>query len=454
MRKRGVPQPFRIEEINFRSCFSAPSLRHFTVLMTGWVLTVGKHTISNVIAVMQLHEIESFVTIYRFFSRAIWNPDHVAERIFQMIVCVLLPEGSEVVAVLDDTLNKHRGKKICGAGWQHDGSAPKHSRQIAYGLCFVVIGLAVRLPGISDRVFCLPFAARLWWPQSTKVPPKRQVRKSKPQLAAALIGLTRSWLDTGRKLRVVADISYTCEAVIRDRPDGVHFTGRVRKDSALFEPPVLPIERSRGRPRTKGKRLPTPEEMFKDGTLPWRDVRVTTYGKETVLHVYHLLAVWYHVLGPQIVAFVLVHDPLGIRPDAVFLDTDPCASPEQIVARYSERWSIEITYRETKQLLGSAEPQCRSELAVERAGMMAYWAYTLVTLWFVRQFQSAKRLVTPRHPWYKRKSSITFSDMLAAARRSHFTLRFSREAGNTGSLSINPGARSTRHQLTTKRAKL
>jgi hypothetical protein len=452
--KSCVPQPFQIEEINFRTCFSAPSLRHFMLLMTGWVLTVGKHTISNVIAAMQLHEVENFVTIYRFFSRAIWNPDHVGERIFEMVVSMLLPHGSEVVVVLDDTLNKHRGKKICGAGWQHDGSAPKHSRQMAYGLCFVVIGLAVRLPGISDRIFCLPFAARLWWPQSVKVPPKRQVRKTKPQLAASLVRLARSWLDTGRRLRVVGDISYTCEAVIRDRPDGVHFTGRVRKDSALFEPPVLPIERPRGRPRTKGKRLPTPEEMFNDVTLPWREVRVTAYGKETVLHVYHLLAVWYYVLGPQIVAFVLVRDPSGTHADAVFFDTDPCALPEQIVARYSARWSIEITYRETKQLLGSADPQCRSELSVERAGMMAYWAYSLVILWFVCHFQTAKQLVTPRNPWYKHKRTITFSDMLAAVRRSHFIVGFSREAGNTGSSTENRWTRSTRHQQYTKSAKL
>lgn len=454
MCKRDVPQPFHIEEINFRTCFSAPSLRHFIALMTGWVLTVGKRTISNVIAATRLHEVENFVTLYRFFARAVWNPDHVAERIFEMMVSVLLPQGSEVVVIVDDTLNKHCGKKICGAGWQHDGSAPKHSRKKAYGLCFVVMGLAASLPGIGDRVFCLPFAARLWWPQGVKTPPKRRLRKTKPQLAADLIRLTKRWLDSGRTLRVVADISYTCEAVIRDLPDGVHFTGRVRKDSALWEPPVLPIERPRGRPRTKGKRLPTPEEMFTDTTLPWRAIHVTTCGKETILHVYHLLAIWYHVLRPQIVTFVLVRDPSGAHADAVFLDTDPCASPEQIVARYSARWSIEITYRETKQLLGSADPQCRSELAVERAGMMAYWAYSLVIVWFVRHFHTAKRLVAPRTPWYKRKCAITFSDMLAAARRSHFAVGFSAEAGNVGLSHINPGARSPRHQRYTRRAKL
>lgn len=69
MSKRCVPHPFQIEEINFRTCFSAPSLRHFTVLMTGWVLTVGKRTVSNVIAVMDRHEVENFVTGARMLEQ-------------------------------------------------------------------------------------------------------------------------------------------------------------------------------------------------------------------------------------------------------------------------------------------------------------------------------------------------------------------------------------------------
>jgi hypothetical protein len=41
MRKRNLPQPFQIDKVRFEDCFTAPSLRHFGVLITGWVLTVG-----------------------------------------------------------------------------------------------------------------------------------------------------------------------------------------------------------------------------------------------------------------------------------------------------------------------------------------------------------------------------------------------------------------------------
>lgn len=49
MRKRNLPQPFQIDKIRFGDCFTDLSLRRFAVLITGWALTVGVHTISQAI---------------------------------------------------------------------------------------------------------------------------------------------------------------------------------------------------------------------------------------------------------------------------------------------------------------------------------------------------------------------------------------------------------------------
>jgi hypothetical protein len=122
-------------------------------LITGWVLTVGLHTISQVILTGRLHESESFFSIDRFLQKAKWAPDQVASEVFRMIVDTLLPGATEIELVLDDTLNSHVGKKIFGAGFQHDGDAPKTGKPIGYGVCFVIIGVGVRLPGISESVF-------------------------------------------------------------------------------------------------------------------------------------------------------------------------------------------------------------------------------------------------------------------------------------------------------------
>ncbi len=183
MAKADVAQPFTVDEISFGACFTAPSLGLFVAMIVGWVLTVGRHTISNVILTMGLHESRHFTGVYRFVGRGRRLADMVSRAVFELLVETLVPRGAEILLVVDDTLNKHRGKKISGAGWQHDGSAVGDKKKKGYGLCFVIIGLAVRLNGIAERVFCLPYAARLWWPPRAKVKPATMTYKTKPRLA-------------------------------------------------------------------------------------------------------------------------------------------------------------------------------------------------------------------------------------------------------------------------------
>ena len=452
--KRSIADPFGINEIHFRGCFSAPSFRIFVALVIGWVLTVGKHTISQVILTMRLHESKHFASIYRFLGKGRWEIDLVSYFVFRILVETLIAEGVEILGVIDDTLNKHSGKKICGAGWQHDGSLPKHTKQKGHGVCFVIIGLAIRLPGISDRMFCLPYAARLWWPPKAKIKPKSLPYKTKPELALDLINLTHSWLRQAERLRIVFDLGYCCDRILKARPRDVHITGRLRKDAALFgvlEPTTSCL---RGRPRKRGYRLPTLETMFGEHNLRWTEISVFCYGKQTKLLVHQFAALWYHSAGQQPVSIVLCHDPAGHHANMVLFDTDLQARPEQIIERYVARCSIEVTNRETKNLLGAAEPQCRNENSVIRAPMFAYWAYCFVVLWFVRQFTTAKTLVADPAPWYGQKKSFTFSDMLAAARRSHFTLKIYSEANRINKLEKINNPRSTRGLDHARSAKL
>jgi len=454
MAKRNLPDPFEIDKVRFQDCFTAPSLRHFVVLMTGWVVTVGTHTISRVILTAEAHESEHFSSLYRFLSRARWEPDRVAAVIFLLMVETLFPGVSELILVIDDTLNNHVGPKICGAGFQHDGAAPKGGKKIGYGVCFVIIGLAVRLPGISDRVFCLPYAARLWWPKKSNVKPQGGSYKTKPQLGLELITLTRSWVGSDITLRVVVDGGYSNSTLVKDRPANVHITGKVRRDAVLYAPPERHRGAAgRGRPRKKGKPLCKPCVMFNYYSTDWDALFIELYGKETILLVRQFHAIWYRVGGNEVLSIVLVRDPDGDYPDTVLFDTDINATDEQTVKRFSHRWSIEITNRETKHLLGSADPQCRCENSVSRTPLMAYWSYCLVVVWFVRQFQRGKDFLFRRVPWYPKKN-ITFSDMLAAARRSRFSQGFLVERGTDQTKAKINFARSPRRPDCLERAKL
>lgn len=454
MAKRNLPQPFEIDKIRFQDCFTAPSLRHFAVLITGWVLTVGTHTVSQVILTMGLHESEHFTNIYKFLFRGRWDPDMVARRIFLFIVETLLPDETEYEAVVDDTLHNHAGPKICCAAVQHDGAAPKTGKRIGYGVCFVTIGLAVRLPGISDRVFCLPYAARVWWPKKSKNKPKHARYKTKTQLAVQLIRLTKSWMPPGVTLRVIVDGAYSNNKLIRNRPEGVHITGKLRTDAALYAPVEPERKRGIGRPRKKGERLPTPRAIFNEPTRVWQWIWICLYGKETILAVHQFVAIWYKGAGNEPLSIVLVRDPTGEYPDVAYFDTDTAASDEQTIQRFSHRWSTEITYRETKSLLGSADPQCRKQKSVERTPMIAYWCYSLVVAWFVKQVRMGKDFLLYRPPWYSKKKNITFSDMIAAARRSHFAPTISRDPREQASCPKIIPSRSPRECRLIRKAKL
>ena len=453
MRKRNLPQPFQIDKLRFEDCFTAPSLRHFGVLITGWVLTVGVHTISQVILTGGLHESESFVSIYRFLHKAKWAPEQVAFQVFRIIVDTLLPGVTEIELVLDDTLNDHVGKKIFGAGFQHDGDAPKTGKPIGYGVCFVIIGVVVRLPGISDRVFCLPYAARLWWPEKAKVKPRGEKHRSKSELGAQLIRLTRSWLDPSITLRVIVDGGYSNKQLLQGRPQGVHITGKVRMDAALYAMAPQDPTNKRGRPRKKGDRLPCPRSIFAQEKGRWEWIWITLYGQETIVEAYRFEAIWYKAAGNELLSIVMVRDPGGKYPDTVFFDTDIATSDSETIRRFSHRWSIEITNRETKSLLGSADPQCRCEKSVTRAPLMAYWSYCFVVVWFVDQFRTGRDLMVRTAPWYS-KRHITFSDMLAAARRSHFIPGISRDPSEHHNNSKFETRRFTRRSESYERAKL
>jgi hypothetical protein len=322
-----------------------------------------------------------------------------------------------------------------------------------YGLCFVIIGVAVRLPGLSNRAFCLPYAVRLWWPAKAKTKPKGGVYRTKPQLAEELVRLTRSWIDSSITLRVIVDGGYSNRHLLRDRPEGVHITGKLRMDAALYDL-VEPESGRNGRPRKKGARLPALKSIFNSGDTEWDWNWIKLYGHETIVWVYRFNAIWYKAAGNAPLSIVLVRDPAGKYPDTAFFDTDMGASDIVTVRRYTRRWGTEITNRETKGLLGSADPQCRTEKSVTRTPLMAYWSYSLLVVWFVGQFRMGKNLLIPRAPWDLRKKNITFSDMLAAARRSHFTPRVSRDHGKQQNLTKIIPVRYTGQPAFPKMAKL
>jgi len=82
------------------------------------------------------------------------------------------------------------------------------------------------------------------------------------------------------------------------------------------------------------------------------------------------------------VRVVLVREPKRKEGfDVALITTDMEASPEQVVARYAERWAIEVSFQEAKHVLGVGEARSRTEKAVLRTVPFGLLCQSLTIAW-------------------------------------------------------------------------
>ena len=103
-------------------------------------------------------------------------------------------------------------------------------------------------------------------------------------------------------------------------------TSRLRRDAALYEP-APPRTGKRGRPRTKGARLPTPPELAAAAT-DWVEADIDSRGTTVTRLLWHRDVLWYRVCRRRLVRLIVVRDPTGTQPDDFFVTSaDPTAPP-------------------------------------------------------------------------------------------------------------------------------
>ena len=297
-----------------------------------------------------------------FFARARWELDQLGLAITQLAVLVL-PPGADLQVAVDDSVFRRSGRKVHGAGWQHDGSSPSVNK-LSYGNCFVTAGIVVKLP-FCTRAVCLPVLARL------HLPGKKKEGPSKVDTAAALVRLL-ALAFPDRVIHVVADAAYHGPA-LRTLPGNVTWTCRISRNAVLYDL-APPRTGRRGRPRSKGDRLGTAGDIA--ATASWATVTVTAYGREQVRHVAEIRCLWYGSWHTRAVRLILSRDEhTASGYDLGLVTTDPATSPSALVARYASRWAIEQAFADARNVLGAGEARNRVRLAVERTVPFAFCAH-------------------------------------------------------------------------------
>jgi hypothetical protein len=393
----------------FAGCFTAPTVQVFHAMVLGLVAQTRQRTVCGMLTGAGLATSWSHDRAHRFFSTARWSIDQIGLIVFDLVLTHLVAEDAELLLAVDDTAHRRRGKKVHGAGWIHDGSAPSRNK-LAFGHRWVVVGVIVR-PAFMSRPVCLPVLCRRWQGKGTA---------STVELAAQMITTIAARVPE-RHLHVVADAAYHGKS-LRDLPATVTWTTRLPRNAVLYHPAPGPTGR-RGRPRCKGDRIGTPAQAA--ATLVWRTVSVARYGRSDTVSIAALDCLWYGVFGPLPVRMILIRDrPSG--PMLALITTDQDVTDADLVARYAARWAIEVTFFDTRQTLGVGQARNRTAQAVNRTWAFGMYIYTIVVIWYALSGHRSQIVADRRihAPWYLSKTDPSFADMLTALRRTLIAARF------------------------------
>lgn len=411
-----------------RPAFTAPTFQTFEALFVGFIGRVGERTVCGMWQAARLAGRLHHSRAHDFFARSRWSADELGLRLFDFLLERFVDPGAAISLAVDGSVFGRSGRKVHGAVWHHDSSAAPGGG-FRFGNCFVVVGLIVRIGALGERAWCLPVLFRLWLPtpKPTKVTPDPKRRPSQQDLAAILIAKVAE-RHPARRIDVVGDSAFACKAMA-SLGERVTLTSRLRSN-AVIHAPKPPKTGKRGRPRVRGRRLGNPGEIAAAANeADWQRIEVAGRGEAKALVIEGL---WYSVFGPRAVQIVIVRelaDTDGYR--IALITTDVEASAAQTIARYADRWSIEVAFQDAKHIVGVGEARNRVQRAVERTVPFGFLCQSIAVSWYALHGDAAADVRRRRlnAPWYPMKRDPSMLDVLASLRRELIRAEFQAAAG-------------------------
>jgi hypothetical protein len=278
----------------------------------------------------------------------------------------------------------------------------------------------------AQRVWALPFLTVLA-PSERYYQERKRAHKKLTDWARQVLLQVRRWLP-GRKLVVVMDSGFAAIDFlwrVAQLAQPIALIARFRLDAALYTPAPKGKPGQMGRPRKKGARLPTLEQVLNDARTCWKKVVIPDwYGEgRRLVEITSATAVWFHSgMPPLPIRWVLIRDPKGKFKSQALLSTDLSAKPEQILKWFVMRWRLEVTFHEVRDHLGVETQRQWSDWAIARSTPALLSLFSLVTLLANTHAQKGK-IPIRQDAWY-RKTLPTFSDALALVRQEVWEHRY------------------------------
>jgi len=425
--------------------------RRATAFALAFLLCLGRRTISRAICAQQ-RQFRAWSPDYKFFSESPWQPESLFDKVLDEAY-PLMSQGQPLVVAMDDTPVRKTGKKIPWAKWSRDPLSPPFNTNLIWALRFLHVALLLWPAHAEGAARAIPIAFQLAPPTpKPKLPrkPKKFAsdserkqyrtalreyktarkdyhRKQKQEGLSAqgvrLLAALRSRCDQRpsllqKVLWSVVDASFCNRTVLRQLPQRTVLIGRTRKDIALFALPPKTGRKGRGRKRTYGRALPTPEALRKNNKVPWQHCRIFAAGKTHDLPYKTIDRVlWKAVAGDRVMRLLViaplryrVHGYVCHRQEAYLLVSDPDLPVQQVLQAYFYRWEIEADQKEEKDLLGVGQAQVWSEKAVPRQPAFHVAAYASLLVAAVKTYGlNTTEAARPLPLWRERKPPTRLS---------------------------------------------
>ena len=406
----------------FEMVFHPRTWKKAQILLVGAIVAPGKRTVTSVLRIMGLCDLDNFALYHQVLNRASWSSLKLSEVLLKMLIRYLDKDTGPLVFGIDETIERRRGKRISAKGIYRDAVRSSASHFVkASGLRWVSLMWLAPIPW-ANRTWALPVLTVL-------APSKRyyeKIGKAPKKLtdwARQMIAQLRRWLPD-RTLVLVGDSSYAVLGLLhfcQSLSHPVTFITRLRLDAALYEPAPPRHPGQTGRPRLKGQRLATLKYLLGQPTTVWTAVTVPWYdGTLRILEIASDTAVWYHSgKAPVPIRWVLIRDPLGEFEPQSLLCTDTTVEAAQIIEWFVSRWQLEVTFQEVRAHLGVETQREWSDRAIARTTPALFGLFSWVTL-AANVLQLDKAIPVRSAAWYA-KSLPTFSDAIALVRQRLWT---------------------------------
>ena len=223
--------------LHFLSNFTVPGGKIFIQLLNGWILCTVRRTVTGILPFADPDGRHAHDAFHRFFPDARWSMAGLWRILAGILIKTFYRTGTITLA-LDDTLFHHSGKKVNGAGWWRDAVRSSSTKNVsAWGLNLVVLTLQIQPP---------------WGGEPLGLPINMSLHRKKQatliELAEQMVKEVVEWYPK-RLFRVVADGFYA--SLAGKKLLNTIIISRIQCNAEIYNLPVKPKKKGRGRPRTK-----------------------------------------------------------------------------------------------------------------------------------------------------------------------------------------------------------